>query len=151
MDDADGIFDNLKHRAGPDTGKDSLADARKLYGGGAPPAYDPTNLSWKGEDKNLNGKRDNTTDGNWTETDALANDSDVEGILDGDEINGTWLNATQGPGSCDASCQAGRVLNATNPDFDGDGLRDGQEMGGGACPAGFTLEIIGGPTARESR
>ncbi len=56
-------------------------DGRKWYGAGnEPQTYDPADANWKGEDKNLNAVRDQDADGNWTETDFLTNDTDVDGM-----------------------------------------------------------------------
>jgi len=95
-----------------------------------------------GEDQNLNGIRDQDSDGNWVETDFLANDSDVDGILDGTEVWGRWCYKTETPGQCDAKNHTGRQLwinqsgetpatnGALTADWDADGLRDGQEIAG---------------------
>jgi len=88
------------------------------------------NCSGKGEDLNLNGWRDQDAGGNWTETDALANDSDVDGILDGLEVNGSYCFAIETGCTAGASNNVSRTLDPLNPDFDGDGLRDGQEVAG---------------------
>jgi len=83
-----------------------------------------------GEDLNRNGVRDQDADGNWTETDFLANDSDVDGVLDGDEVNGTYCFATETGCTAGAVNNATRILDPLNPDHEGDGLRDGQEVAG---------------------
>jgi hypothetical protein len=82
-----------------------------------------------GEDLNRNGIRDQDADGNWLETDFLANDSDVDGVLDGQETNGTWSykNGTVG---CSGGDKSACVLDPLVADVDGDGLRDGQELAG---------------------
>jgi hypothetical protein len=98
-----------------DTDKDGLCDG---------------NCSGYGEDLNLNGYRDQDSDGNWTETDPLANDSDVDGILDGKEVLGSWCNATETAQQCSGAPNSARILDPLNPDTDGDGLRDGQEIAG---------------------
>ncbi len=82
------------------------------------------NCSGKGEDLNLNGWRDQDAGGDWTETDPIANDSDVDGILDGDEVNGTYCFRE---GSC---ANQAHPLDPLDPDTDDDGLGDGQETAG---------------------
>jgi hypothetical protein len=49
----------------------------------------PGAANWTGEDKNLNGIRDQDAEGNWTETDFQANDSDFDGVVDGADLRGT--------------------------------------------------------------
>lgn len=130
--DKDGLYDgkedlNLNGRVDPgeanpqvwDTDRDGLPDGRVDFDPGA-------GTTWKGEDFNNNGVRDKdaTTD-EWNETDLLANDSDVDGVFDGAEINGSYCfkNATSTP------C-ANAPLLPLIADTDGDGLRDGQELSG---------------------
>ena len=85
--------------------------------------FDPSaGFDWRGEDLNLNGIRDQDADGNWTETDFLANDSDVDGILDGAEAWGQWCY--KGGGGCTGANNSARALNALNPDYGGDGIAD---------------------------
>src|SRR5690349_4287394 len=98
-----------------DTDKDGLCDG---------------NCSGYGEDLNLDGIRNQDADGNWTETDPLANDSDVDGIWDGKEVLGSWCNATETVAQCSGAPNSARILDPLNPDTDGDGLRDGQEIAG---------------------
>jgi hypothetical protein len=70
-----------------------------------------------------NGVRDQDAGGNWTETDFLASDSDVDGIFDGAEAWGRWCY--KGEPSCSgATNNTARVLPALNPDYDGDGIDD---------------------------
>jgi hypothetical protein len=56
------------------------------------------NCSGKGEDMSENGVRDQNATGGWNETDFLANNSDVDGVLDGLEVYARWVNATGVPG-----------------------------------------------------
>ena len=91
-----------------DTDADGLPDGNVTIGG-----------TVYGEDLNVNGVRDQDADGNWTETDFLANDSDVDGVLDGAEVNGSWCY--RGEVSC--ASNATRSVHPLNPDSDGDGLR----------------------------
>jgi hypothetical protein len=88
------------------------------------------NCSNKGEDLNKNGIRDQDADGNWTETDPLANDSDVDGILDGQEVNGSWCYSGQVGCTPGVGSDSSRVLQPLNADTDEDGLGDGQEIAG---------------------
>ena len=60
----------------------------------------------------------------------MANDSDVDGILDGLEVNGSYCFATEVGCTPFAVNNATRTLDPLNPDTDGDQLRDGQEVAG---------------------
>jgi hypothetical protein len=95
--DVDGILDGTEDlnrngrvdsgEANPqlwDTDGDGLPDGWRDFGAlGATPCLTFSGSQclggWWGEDKNVNGIRDQDSDGNWIETDFLANDSDVEG------------------------------------------------------------------------
>ncbi|HKZ60404.1 MAG TPA: hypothetical protein VJ547_11265, partial [Candidatus Thermoplasmatota archaeon] len=100
-----------------DTDYDGLPDGRV--------DFDPTSGTlWKGEDLNNNGVRDQDAEGEWNETDFLANNSDVDGVLDSLEVNGTYCFKG---GSC---ANTAHPLLPLNADSDGDQLRDGQELAG---------------------
>src|SRR6185295_18569882 len=77
-----------------------------------------------------NGIRDQNATGDWNETDFLANDSDVDGIFDGLEVNGTWCFKGESTSICTGAINSTRVLDPLNADSDGDQLRDGQEIAG---------------------